>query len=534
MIRGTKRPVPRQTLDLRANIHNRFDVEVRDAVTGELKQQARGYNVICNTLWSRLLTVQSGTWYVTYYFKNILFGSGTGTPSASDTAMFQRIGSVAVSASGLTTFVDPANGYGYVQGNIVLQAGDYVGQTLTEVGIGYSTTEAVTHAMLEDMNGNPISIVKTDTDIITIYATLYVHWSVSGWAGGAILVEPHITDLSAAYSISPLQLFAGVPPFSSGSSIQVLFFSRMMENIERYEQTVLPSDANSAFTVDPVTKKVTSTVRYNAGVRNLPGLCIAAMIGANASYSPRGTLCLLFPKNWYTPPAITGEAVGTGDGTTTVFKTAFPVRTPGAVKVDGATVASGVTLRAGAIDLRAVAKYLRPVFGWTSSNTLIYGIFPTDAYLVEATSNHWKLRTLNAEPVMVENPLYTNGVTELLIHTTRDSNNVTIEASDDLTTWDAICTALQVTSSERTVTVPAALQRKRFFRISITDSDSTYRLVNVEFVSGDSTGGNIIFDTPPAAGTVITADYTPDCIAKDENHVFDLTLEITFGEYQEV
>ena len=44
---------------------------------------------------------------------------------------------------------------------------------------------------------------------------------------------------------------------------------------------------------------------------------------------------------------------------------------------------------------------------------------------------------------------------------------------------------------------------------------------------------NIHFDTPPAAGAVITADYTTKTIAKDENHVFDLTVTIQLGEYTE-
>ena len=42
---------------------------------------------------------------------------------------------------------------------------------------------------------------------------------------------------------------------------------------------------------------------------------------------------------------------------------------------------------------------------------------------------------------------------------------------------------------------------------------------------------NIHFDTPPAAGAVITADYTTDTIAKDANYVFDLSVTIQLGEY---
>jgi hypothetical protein len=41
---------------------------------------------------------------------------------------------------------------------------------------------------------------------------------------------------------------------------------------------------------------------------------------------------------------------------------------------------------------------------------------------------------------------------------------------------------------------------------------------------------NIIFDTAPANGAVITADYDCEVIAKDANHVFDFSFEITLAE----
>ena len=45
------------------------------------------------------------------------------------------------------------------------------------------------------------------------------------------------------------------------------------------------------------------------------------------------------------------------------------------------------------------------------------------------------------------------------------------------------------------------------------------------------TGKNIHFTTAPASGAVITADYHTPTIAKDTNHVFDLTVTIQLGEY---
>ena len=102
MIRGNKRPVPAKAdkalqLDFRASIHNRFDVEVRDAATGELRQRARGFNVICDALWDKLFYTSSGKWLPRRYFNYVLYGSGSGTPSASDTALFNKIAALSVS-----------------------------------------------------------------------------------------------------------------------------------------------------------------------------------------------------------------------------------------------------------------------------------------------------------------------------------------------------------------------------------------------------------------------------------------------------
>ena len=45
-----------------------------------------------------------------------------------------------------------------------------------------------THALLQDMNGNNISIQKTNTDVINIYATVYLHFNQAG--------DIHIYDVS--------------------------------------------------------------------------------------------------------------------------------------------------------------------------------------------------------------------------------------------------------------------------------------------------------------------------------------------------
>jgi hypothetical protein len=44
---------------------------------------------------------------------------------------------------------------------------------------------------------------------------------------------------------------------------------------------------------------------------------------------------------------------------------------------------------------------------------------------------------------------------------------------------------------------------------------------------------NIRFTTPPAEGAVITANYYTPVVAKDSDHVFDMSITIHLGEYTE-
>ena len=105
-------------------------------------------------------------------------------------------------------------------------------------------------------------------------------------------------------------------------------------------------------------------------------------------------------------------------------------------------------------------------------------------------------------------------------------------ASDDLTNWSVVGT-IPATSGFAELSIPAALRNKRYWQIQAPANASAHYFVQFVADAAD-TAHNIVFETPPAAGAVITADYTPDCIAKDENHVFDLSLVLTLGEYQEV
>lgn len=51
-----------------------------------------------------------------------------------------------------------------------------MGATITEVGISDTTNAINTHALITDAEGNPLSITKTDIDVVVIYATVFIEF----------------------------------------------------------------------------------------------------------------------------------------------------------------------------------------------------------------------------------------------------------------------------------------------------------------------------------------------------------------------
>ena len=151
-------------IEQKVNIHNRFDVHIDNIDTGEHREFV-GYNIILDQMWTRLCNGTS-------YFECIHFGSGTGTPTPDRTSLFSRIGGRQATTEEIIKAI-PVSSW---KRKIVLNPDEFVGQTITEVGIawGSGSTTLVTHAMLKDAEGNPISFEKTSTDIVTIYATVFV------------------------------------------------------------------------------------------------------------------------------------------------------------------------------------------------------------------------------------------------------------------------------------------------------------------------------------------------------------------------
>jgi len=526
MIRGNKRPVPQTQplkLDFRASIHNRFDVEVIDAATGELKQKAQAFNVICNTFWDRLFHTESNAWKPQQRFAYVLYGKGSGTPAATDTGLFNRIGALSASPA---LSIDRKNGVGKAQAMVTLNAEDAVGQTITELGIGYDTTHCVTHAMLQDMNGNPISIVKTNTDVINIYATVFLHWPNGGWYSGAV---------NFYWNNYPESMLNVLLDYGHTSYPNQLRIGRASTRTGDGWNTFDTQMGTNTTTANRSNKTVSVSGRYAAATANMAirALYVGWGYVQNQSwYSHDGFLCLVF-GSWFSPPAITAEAVGTGNGSTKAFSTKFPVKSNATVYVNG-TEASGVTVRSGPPDATKLITYFNQLIASNASALSASGMpLYEEAAIPLQDDKLYFYNEIGPGGVThaYENPFYSVGVASFYINFYYYyTNSIKIQASDDCASWSDVGTAQQ----NGTISVPAALRTKRYFRfVNMDNSNANLKCyITATAVAADTTH-NIVFETAPASGAVITCTYTPDCIAKDSDHVFDATVTLTLDEYQE-
>lgn len=459
--------------------------------------------------------------YSTYTF----YGSGTGTPSASDTSLFHHEGAVenSITENGL----DASNRVAWITKYIQLSETTAVGVNLTEVGLGYGTASnnLCTHAMLQDMNGNPISILKSNTDIINIYATIYVHWSSDNYfanftfnAGDDPDLRKWVFGLGSRYAGNSYWIFdlgkeAAMRRNTSYNTIAAGYYPLNYGN----EHMSVSNDVSN--------KRSTWTFpRIGVNDGNINGGLGCMFIAMNYVFNDdhTGTGCMMF----FDLPAILGgtditsEAVGTGDGSTTEYAFKFDYPSNVTIYKNGVRMSSGYTIKnipapggSGAVGLSGHFRVIHPssVAGAVhpSTNMIVYN-GTTSALVYTGT--------------VLYNRAYEVGVASLRNASGRAFQ---VYASEDLEAWTKIYDG----DTQATVAIAPEYQYSKYFKVEGEGSGDMYDYM--EFNCNSSNGKALMFDTAPANGDVITADYHSPYIAKDADHVFDLSITWQFGEYHE-
>ena len=472
MNRGNTLPKPKKVI--MSQIHNRFDIEVIDALTGEVKQRAKAENVILDNIWR---VFSSYGW-----FEYIAYGKGSGVPSPSDKGLFSLVGIAGIGAPS-DDFSHVSEGYISRTKHASLSETAAVGVTITELGLCTSTntsnTVICTHAMLTDMNGNPISILKTDTDIINLYATVFFHWNLDGYNG-----------------VEFLPYEGSFPPFSMTGSVGLTF--------SKSKSVGGGISGDSAkFVYDQSTKSFTCTS---------PRITVSQLNIGGFQYVTIGSY---FIAKIQGPHRVVGESVGTGNGSTTDFTTKYDLPSNAVVYVDG-VIEQSATVSEEPIHHTDMGKYFWRLHEASTVNRLIptYGNAPTNQF----NPDSWTLYGIG----LFYNPFY-----ELGIDSYSFNDLQRLETSNDLIHWEIIYDYTDKVNKPIT-----DFRNHKFWRTSSRNSQYSGHYWG-SLKCNSLTGKNIHFATPPAKGAVITIDYDTPMVPKDENHVFDFEMVVQFGAYGE-
>ena len=464
--------------------HNRFDIEVRDKDTNELKYQGHAENIILDRMYTRLCNFDS-------YFTNIVFGSGTGDLSPSRTTLFNRVGYKSATTEEIVKGF-PVSKW---TRSITLAPEEYVGVELTEVGISNHDTYINTHALIKDAEGNPLSIVKTDIDVVIIYATVFielanksenVYWSnlpnnniLLNYLCGSSFSDPNIVVGNSAV------------------------------NCPNYIASIVGSNTSTRVS-NPAAKVATFSTRFGVDSGNSQFNAIREI----------GLVNLLRAKlpedDVFTSYNLKDIPLGIGDGIENAFEIPNEDINNLIVKIDGVQV-SNYSYEPGL--LSNVIRNLTQIADIESITTDLKGLDGSSGYV---------------SPYSTEVSIFKPNISfEGLTLTVSGSRGIPYRASIRIYTlnegsedWNEVF-YFSPAGGEGTRTQKYTFtETPELIRIVITREAGTIKVV-VDPIEADN---KIIFNTPPPEGAVITADYTVPYIPKTKDYVLDVSVEIQFGE----
>lgn len=472
---------------LEAKLHNRFDFDIYDTETGETTH-AQAENIVLDNMWTRLCTRKA-------YFEYIGVGTGSGTLSPARNTLFAHLASKAVTT---VEKVFDTDFTGHITKKITFSEIEAIG-VWTEVGIlyGNSSTNYVTHALITDSEGNPITINKTNTKIVTVYATVFATAStLPGYipyrGSKNLLLQYLLTDLNS--------MTASIALFNQDAFEDSLGFTAARGGV--------------GWTADTANKRMyTDLVRFGttAGNKNIYAVGLVDFYGVAYAFMINVQDIALYPGHQFV-----NVAVGTGDGVTTEFDLpkSFPKPLSETIYLDGVATTRGTDyemrhgIKAGEV--------------WFSSSRPAWSVQDTIIKLHQPEN-------LAVDGVVAATCVHLNGGTYSSDRLTQTS----FWASEDGATWDEVVIDGNTDAGFATRREFPMLPKKyRFVRWkSINNSSgSNSGTPTVEVLAAAPSQKHIKFATPPAVGVAITATFSVDYIPKSENFVLDLQAEIVFGE----
>jgi hypothetical protein len=459
------------------NFHNRFDV-VRN---GEWVGYAE--NIILDQMYNRICNLST-------YFANIHFGTGSGTPTPDRTSLFSHLGTKTAVLDEIVKAFPTSK----VTKRITIMPEEYVGQTITEVGVAYGSAASYleTHAMIKDSEGNPLSISKTALDVIEIYATIFITF----------------TDTSSTFYFADANLNLLVKYFTEEESYSsILFTDRRDFALSRLPVVLGVNAATGSVSVDTVAKTRTATYRFGIGTGN--GVPIRAVGLKNI------TRALLMENGLENPVNLSNVVVGIGDGVKTEFELPHAQPYNVSLKLDGVATQEYTLSHVSAADEPSQKSLLE----YIDYNEPVPNEYLMDGFngFTRATNlRDWLgvIKTTQSLEGLYINQKSTNYGHAMALRASEDGINFTQILSRS---YDPI---------PRKITHPGP-----YYEIELYYSYASGNTYNVVIEDLDNTQmPKVTFVSPPSQDVVITADYTLDYLPKSSDYVLDVAIVLQFGE----
>lgn len=198
-------------------LHNKYNLEV--VRNGETIQEIESYNTLTNKFFEVLpnLSVEnsSNSTYGSYKYirGRLCIGDGSGTHTPDSTTLFNQLYDKECYLNGYQLGGSHRGNVFTFQAKYTLAENELVGKNLTEIGYKYDYSTFMSLSALKDKHGSPISIQKTDVDVIYITYTLYIEINLKsyqqlyvgnnyaglflGWRGSIFGVETNGYDASS-------------------------------------------------------------------------------------------------------------------------------------------------------------------------------------------------------------------------------------------------------------------------------------------------------------------------------------------------
>jgi len=492
-------------MEAKATIKNRFTFEVEHIDTGKVETY-KAENIVLDQCFTRLVNFQT-------YFTHIHVGTGTGTLDPTRTALFAPIASAAAKKSAETVLQERALPTSRWQRRVVIDPEELVGEELTEVGIGHSATNTnlCTHALIEDSEGNPISLVKTDIMVVTIYADVFFELgAIDAMYGGKWRwVHPLANNqllsylLGSSYVTQQFRVSAA-PDFSDGTA----------PGSHGQSSNIATGD----WTKYAATKKVVTPVR-RLGISTGNGEVRCFGLGSS---NTSGTFRGQFPiTTVFTSHAI-DEQVGVGDGAETGFNLSWNDPSSLVIKKDTVVVDGG--------DYTALEEkkgtnlfYFKTVEVVDGSPTNVQAV--TDGHPVNDSLFRCGMEPDDSVGIDIGEERTISQI-RLLQYSGSGSRLFELRVSDNADYSNSDLVDSFGSTSGVWLTRDFTETTSRYWILKATGDFSR----NVAQLEGFSTDDQITFTTPPANGEIITAEYNVDYIPKDSDHALDLQCAIQYGE----